>query len=289
MDNLFTLHRELRYRTYRHSDYQAFRISDPKPRHIHKALVRDRIVHHAIYRTLYPLFDKIFIADSFSCRNEKGTHKAILRFKRFSNIVSKNNRRTCWVLQCDVKRFFANMHHATLLAILEKKIADQNVLWLCTQVIQSFALASESGLPLGNLTSQLFANVYMNPFDQFVKHALREKYYIRYADDFVVFSDDREYLIKILQILQTFLGNTLNLQLHEDKVFIKTLASGIDFLGWVHFPDHRVLRTSTKRRMIKNMRNNSRFKTMASYQGLLQHGNTNILQKRVGLTNKLTH
>jgi len=130
------------------------------------------------------------------------------------------------------------------------------------------------GLPLGNLTSQLLVNVYMNEFDQFMKRKLKVKYYIRYADDFVILSENKEELCKIWRYIPIFLEEKLKLELHPDKVFIKTLASGVDFLGWVHFPYHRVLRTSTKRRMLKSMENDPKPETVQSYLGLLKHGNT---------------
>src|SRR3990167_6289553 len=120
MANVISLHQDLKNKTYKHSLYKAFRISDPKPLDIHKAQVRDRLLHHAIYRTLYPYFDKKFIHDSYSCRINKGTHKAIERFRTFSRKVSKNNTRTCFVLKCDIRKFFANIDHQTLKSILSK-------------------------------------------------------------------------------------------------------------------------------------------------------------------------
>ena len=129
-------------------------------------------------------------------------------------------------------------------------------------------------MPLGNLTSQLFSNVYMNEFDQFVKHKLKVKHYIRYADDFVIFSEDKKYLQNTTFAMQEFLYEKLKLKLHPDKVFIKTLSSGVDFLGWVNFPNHRVLRTVTKKRMLKRLQEINSLETVSSYLGLLKHGNT---------------
>jgi len=126
MDNILALHTDLKNKTYRHGGYHHFRISDPKPRDIHKASVRDRLVHHAIYRILYPYFDKRFIADSYSCRIGKGTHKALSRFRSFAYKVSRNNTRTCWVLKCDIRKFFANIDYDILITLLSIKIADQN-------------------------------------------------------------------------------------------------------------------------------------------------------------------
>ncbi len=139
----------------------------------------------------------------------------------------------------------------------------------------SSSVNCSKGLPLGNLTSQLLVNIYMNEFDQWVKHVLKAKYYIRYADDFVFFLDSREYLEGARQKVQDFLTCRLKLSLHPEKVFINTLASGVDFLGWVHFPHHKVLRTTTKKRMMRRVNE----KNVTSYLGLLSHGNEWKIQK----------
>ena len=276
MDNLLDIHRDLQAKTYRHGSYQAFKINDPKPRHIHKASVRDRLVHHALYRVLYPYFDRQFIYDSYSCRKNKGTHRAMNRFRRFVWKVSRNHSRTVWVLKCDVRKFFASIDHFRLKAILGRHIPDQNVLQLLGQVIDSFQTDEKSGvgLPLGNLTSQLLINVYMNEFDQFVKHRLKIKHYIRYADDFVILSADRQTLVKLLPEINEFLARELSLTLHPHKVSIKTLASGVDFLGWVHFPDHRILRATTRRRMSRKLADEHSEESRQSYLGILEHGNS---------------
>jgi RNA-directed DNA polymerase len=275
MDNILELHKDLADFTYKHGNYQAFNISDPKPRNIHKASVRDRLLHHAIYRILYPFFDRTFISDSFSCRLNKGTHKSINRFRSFAYKASKNNTKTCWVLKCDIKKFFANIDHRILIEILSEYISDKKILCLLGRVICSFSSASkEVGLPLGNLTSQLFVNVYMNEFDRFVKHKLKAKYYVRYADDFVVLSEDKKWLENQIQLIKDFLSENLKLDLHPDKVFIKTLYSGVDFLGWIHFPNHRIVRTVTKRKIIKIIRENQNLETINSYLGLIKHGNS---------------
>ncbi len=278
MSNLIGLHTDLATSNYAHSNYTAFNISDPKPRSIHKAIVRDRVLHHAIYRKLYPFFDRTFIADSFSCRLNKGTHKTIKRFNYFARKVSQNNTRTCWVLKCDVRKFFASIDHGILLQILSQYIPDLGILLLLENIIDSFSVSPGVGLPLGNLTSQLFCNVYMNELDQFVKHKLRVKHYVRYADDFVLISHDREYLEKQLTLIKAFLNAGLKLSLHPDKVSIKTYASGVDFLGWVNFPNHRVLRTVTKRRMFKRIGIYPTTETLNSYLGLLSHGDAHGLQ-----------
>ena len=292
MDNVLELHRELKNKTYGHGEYHHFRIADPKPRDIHKASVRDRLLHHALYRQLYPFFDKTFIADSYSCRVGKGTHKAMNRFRAFAYQVSKNHTRTCFVLKCDIKKFFASIDHAVLTKILHSYIADLDILRLLSQVVESFSsnniptysslLVCPKGLPLGNLTSQLLVNVYMNEFDRFVKHTLKVKHYIRYADDFVTLSHNKTHLKQTLSYMEVFLRERLRLELHPDKVYIKTFASGIDFLGWVHFSDHRVLRTSTKRRMFRRTAGlEEESPTVQSYLGMTAHGNAEKLRREV--------
>jgi len=281
MANIMNLHNDLVAMSYRHYGYEAFKISDPKPRNIHKASVRDRVLHRALYRILYPFFDRTFISDSYSCRYDKATYKAMDKFRKFFYKVSKNNKKTVWVLKCDIRKFFASVSHNTLEAILKSYISDDKILFLLWVIIDSFSVRVGTGLPLGNLTSQLFVNIYMNEFDQFMKHKLKAKYYIRYADDFVVMSDDKSWLQELLPKIGDFLGERLKLELHPDKVFIKILASGVDFLGWVHFPDHRVLRTTTKKRMFKRIKAKQDISTTQSYLGLISHGNTEKLKSEI--------
>jgi RNA-directed DNA polymerase len=294
--NLLEIFYLLKEKKYKHADYSVFNISDPKPRIIHKAVVRDRVLHHLIYKELYPYFDKKFIFDSYSCQKKKGVHKAIRKFKIFSDKVSKNNTKTCYILKCDIKKFFANIDHHILKKILEKYIKDKDIFNLLIEIIDSFSSVSyirdsvnvlsrenEKGLPLGNLTSQLLANIYMNEFDQFLKQKLKVKYYIRYADDFVVFSQNKKYLEFVLKRMKEFLEDNLKLFMHSNKVFIKTLASGVDFLGWVHFPRHRVLRTRTKNKVLRKINKYSKTETINSYRGFLSHGNTYKIRKKINL------
>jgi len=285
MDNILKLYRDLKEKTYIHGPYQSFKISDPKPRNIHKAIIRDRLLHHLLYRETYQYFDRKFINDSYSCRLDKGTHRAIRRLAKFGGQASENKHKTVWILKCDIRKFFASIDHEILKNILHKYIDDQNLLWLFGQVIDSFNTPSKIGigLPLGNLTSQLLVNVYMNEFDQFVKRTLKVTYYVRYADDFLFLSQDRDDLEKLLPPVENFLNERLKLFLHPKKVFIKTLASGADFLGWVQFGDHRVLRTATKRRLLKRIKQNGEPATMAAYTALLKHGNAYKLSKMANL------
>jgi retron-type reverse transcriptase len=202
--------------------------------------------------------------------------------------VSYNDTRTCWVLKCDIRKFFANIDHKILAEILKQYIPDSDIIWLTGRIIDSFSTSGKSnvGLPLGNLTSQLLVNIYMNKFDQFMKHGMKVKHYVRYADDFVVLSRDKDILLELLPKIGDFLNEELKLELHPDKVSIKTLASGIDFLGWVHFPDHRVLRTATKRRIMRRIARHPAPETADSYIGLLRHGNAYKIMGICELLNK---
>jgi retron-type reverse transcriptase len=278
--NLASLHQDLMFGRYRHGGYHFFKIADPKPRDIHKASVRDRVVHHALYRSLYPYFDTRFIYDSYSCRVQKGTHRALYRLESLIRKVGKNGTLTVWVLKCDIKKCFASVDRAILKEILKKHILCPKTMKVLNTVIDSFY--PDRGIPLGNLTSQLFINIYLHELDQAVKNIFKAKHYIRYADDFVVLSADKSWLEELLPKIADFLSERLRLELHPDKISIKTVASGIDFLGWVHFPNHRVLRTATKRRMFKRVEERKGNEaTLQSYLGLLSHGNARKLQKEI--------
>jgi retron-type reverse transcriptase len=205
------------------------------------------------------------------------------RFKKFALKVSQNNTRTCWVLKCDIKKFFASIDHEVLLEISENFITDKDILLLIKQIVESFNTEGKTsaGLPLGNLTSQLLVNIYMNKLDHFVKRELKVKYYIRYADDFILLSENKRQLENILAKISRFLESRLKLALHPDKVYIKTLASGVDFLGWVHFLDHRILRKSTKQRMFRRIVVNPKNESYQSYLGILDHGNASKIEREL--------
>ncbi len=281
MDNIFSLHQDLVYHNYEHNSYKEFKVFDPKLRNIHKASVRDRLLHHAIYRRLYPFFDKKFIYDSYSCRLEKGTHKAVSRFKYFFLKVSKNNTRTCWVLKGDIKRFFDSIDHEILINILKEYISDNNTISLLNTIIGSFQVKEGKGLPLGNLTSQLFSNIYLNKFDQFIKHQIHANFYIRYADDFIILSNNKEWLKEQINLIKDFLLIELKLDINTNKTFIKSIASGVDFLGWINFLDHKVLRRSTKRRMFRKLEMGCSDESLNSYLGLIKHGNSNKVKMKI--------
>ncbi len=289
--NIFQLHRDLRNKIYKHSPYEGFYIKDPKQRHIHKASVRDRILHHAVFSVVNPIFEPAFIPTSFSCRIGYGTHKGVEVLEEIIRKVSKNNTHPCFVLKCDVRKFFASVNHKILLSILGERIKDDDVMWLLKSIIGSYESArveyreqkTSIGIPIGNLTSQLFANVYMNELDQFVKHRLKIKHYVRYTDDFALISESPEELEKLLVPISEFLENELALKLHPNKSILRSVCQGVDFLGYVILPKYRLIRSKTKHRMFKKLEKRmEEYKTgsitrltfeqsLQSYLGVLSH------------------
>ena len=250
-NNIFRLREELLSKSWKCGGYQKFIIKDPKPRIIHKATVPDRLLYQAVYRILYPIFDRTFIFDSYSSRNGKGTHAGIKRLNVFLRKLSHNYTRPVYALKCDIKKFFDSIDHGILLELIQEKVSCPETMQLLEKVIDSFHKILGKGLPLGNVTSQIFANVYMNRFDWYVKKELKIKYYVRYCDDFVILSSDIGNLTKLILLLQKFLDKNLKLELHPDKILIRKFHQGIDFLGAVLLPHRIVVRTKTKRRMIK--------------------------------------
>ncbi|MFH1769682.1 MAG: reverse transcriptase domain-containing protein [Parcubacteria group bacterium] len=268
-DNLFRLYCELRAKTYQHSKYTPFYITDPKLRHIHKACVRDRIVHQALFRVLYLIFDRDFIFDSYSCRIGKGTHRAVRRLKQFCNKISGNDSENVFALKCDIKKYFDSINHCILLEIIKRRVKCPDTMKLIHAILSSFGEEEGKGLPLGNVTSQLFANIYMNEFDQFAKHILKARYYIRYCDDFIILTDNKEEIQRLIQEIHRFLQKRLKLLLHEDKIIVRSFRQGIDFLGYIVRPHCITLRTKTKKRILSKLKNDNK----ASYFGVLRHCN----------------
>lgn len=291
--NIFQLHRDLRNKTYRHGPYSGFWIHDPKQRHIHKATVRDRILHHAVFSVVNPIFEPTFIPTSFSCRIGYGTHKGVDVLQKMIVNTGKNNTSRCFVLKCDIKKFFDSVDHEILLSIIKKRIKDDDALWLLESVVRSYESAPGKGIPIGNLTSQLFANVYMNELDQFVKHRLKVKRYVRYTDDFAIVAQDKKYLEKLLPPISEFLENELAVKLHPNKIILRSICQGVDFLGYVIFPKHRLVRSKTKHRMFRKLGrrmeehragNTTKMnfeQSLQSYLGVLSHANTYRLRENI--------
>lgn len=282
-DNLFELRDELRSGNYRHSAYHPFTIRDPKQRSISKATVKDRIVHQAMVNIIEPCFERQFIFDSYSCRVGKGTHAAVRRLRTFLRRVSENDTRTVYALKCDVRKFFASIDHDILLSLLERQIADERTIVLVKNIINSFQTAEGKGIPLGNLTSQLFANIYLNELDRYVKMHLHEKYYLRYCDDFIILGLKRKELGELIVKIDAFLKHRLLLALHPNKVNICSWSQGIDFLGYVSLPHCALVRTKTAHRVLLRVAKNN----LTPYLGVCSHADTREL-KQVILTKVLS-
>ena len=250
--NLFDLQEELSSQTYRPGPYFHFPIRDPKPRIISAAPFRDRVVHHALVRVIEPIFERRFVHDSYACRVGKGTHRALGRCQLFA-------RRFRYVLQCDLIHFFPSIDHAILRDILAGRIADARTMWLVDQIIDSgcdvpnrypptyfpgddlFAANHPRGLPIGNLTSQFWANCYLNPLDQFIKRQLKCRGYVRYVDDLLLFADDKRILWQWKAAVVDFLVG-LRLRLHDRESTVYPVNTGIPFLGFRIYPDRRRLK-----------------------------------------------
>jgi len=256
-ENLLQLRLELLHKTYEPGRYRTFMIHDPKPRMISAAPYRDRVVHHALCRVIEPIFERTFIYDSYANRVRKGTHKAILRYQRYA-------RRFPYVLKCDIRKFFPSIDHALLKQALRWKIRCPDTLWLTDAIIDGSneqgapvewfpeddlfsPVLRRRGLPIGNLTSQFWGNVYLNRFDHFVKQELGVPGYIRYVDDFVLFSPDKAQLWAWQQACACYLER-LRLRMHPDKTQVYRVADGIPFLGFtVHPHGRRVQKPKLKR------------------------------------------
>jgi len=238
--NIKILHEDLKNESYRPKPLVTFILRDPKTRRISKSIFRDRIVHHAIVGIVEPFFDKTFIYDSCANRIGKGTLFALKRLEVFQRKVTSNLSRESFCLKADIKHYFQELDRNILLRIIRKKIGCEKTLRLIELIIYNFE--GKKGMPLGNLTSQFFANVYLNELDYFVKHELKAKYYIRYVDDFVILHSSKKQLKRWKQEIDLFLKENLKLELHPDKSRIISLSKGIGFLGFRNFYHFRLLR-----------------------------------------------
>ncbi len=284
-DHIFALYDDLVNKTYTHGPYHTFNVYDPKFRVINKATVRDRVVHHLLFRYFELLFQPRFIYQSYSCQKGKGVHLAVESVSRALRKASRNYTCTVWTLKLDIKKFFDSVDHEILLGLLHKRMTDTDVCWLLERIVRGYSSpqGAGKGVPIGNLTSQIFANIYLSELDYFVKFELQERYYFRYADDFVVLHHDPAHLNDLIDKIKVFLAERLALSLHSQKIISRKFSQGIDFLGYVLLPHYSILRTTTKRRIFKkiDMRveeyntdlcdDLSLNQTMQSYLGILTH------------------
>lgn len=291
-DNLFSLHEKLKTGNYVHAGYSYFRISDPKKRDIWKAAVRDRIAHQALYAYLCKTYEPLFIDFSFSSRKNKGTRKAVLALSGAAKDLRKN-RGKCLAMKCDVRKYFGNIDHKILLSILRKNIADDKIFNLLKIVVESFNKDAGKGIPLGNITSQVFANIYLNELDEFTAGLPDVKYFVRYNDDFIVLERNKERLFADIEKIKLFLKQRLELELPKEKTIFRKLNWGVDFCGCIILPGAVILRQKTKNRILANMVNlrlrrekrkisRSDFAKVAdSYFGLLKHVNSYNLKEKI--------
>jgi retron-type reverse transcriptase len=233
LGNLLKLHEELKNETYKPELLRIFILRDPKTRKISKANFRDRVIHHALVRVLEPIFENGFIYDSCTNQKGKGNLFALKRFEEFKRKVSRNGKVNGWfnsnqikgyVLKADVRHYFQEVNHEILLKIISIKIKDERVLELIGKILVNGQEKEGIGMPLGNLTSQFFANIYLNELDYFVKHKLKAKYYLRYVDDFMILHENKEQLEIWKEEIQRFLQDNLKLELHPEKSKIIPLS-----------------------------------------------------------------
>ena len=286
-EQLFALQEELRTKTYQPGPYASFFVHEPKKRLISAAPFRDRVVHHALCRVIEPIWESRFIDTSYANRVGKGTHRALDKTTEYA-------RRYRWFLQCDVRQFFPSIDHETLRRELTCLIADEDVLWLCDVILESgvgvlseqydmvwfqgdnlLAANRPRGLPIGNLTSQFLANVYLSQFDHFVKRELKCQAYLRYVDDFLLFGDDlRQLYAWRVEIIRKMAE--MRLTIHEERAQVFPVQSGIPFLGFRIYPDHRRVKSrkviSYRRKLHRTLSGNFTFVGLtASLQGWVNH------------------
>ena len=300
--NLLNLKTQLETQTYRPGTFRTFEIVEPKHRIISVAPYRDRVIHHGLCNIIVPIFERTFIADTYANRIGYGTHKALQRFTTFA-------RSTKYILQCDIKKYFPSIDLEILKTLIRRKIKCKDTLWLIDTIVDSSneqeptynyfpgdTLLTPSqrrrGLPIGNLTSQFFAGIYLNGFDHFIKEQLKAKKYIRYVDDFALFSDDRQFLQDARIAIEDYLVN-LRLTIHPIKSQLFETRIGATFLGFRILPDRIRIRTENLRRSKRRLRQfqadyargKMNFQDIAhsirSWQAHLDHGDTHQLQQQL--------
>ena len=270
---LLKLERELKNHTYHPGRSICFIITDPKPREVFAADFRDRVIHHLLVGYLEPIWEKIFVHHSYSCRQNKGAHTAIKDFRRFSIEISQNFSKPAYYLHIDISAFFMSLKKEILFDIIKRHTKNPDILWLTEQIIfqdptqnfyykgnpklqklipphkSLFHLPKNQGLPIGNLTSQFFANIYLNEIDQFAKHQLKIKYYLRYVDDLLLLSQNTKQLIEWKNKIDDFLWNKLEIKLHPKKQVLQSIYKGANFIGFIVKPRHTFIRNRTVKKL----------------------------------------
>ena len=274
-DNLFALRDELHAGKYKHSPYRHFPVFDNKKRDIHKAETRDKIVHQTLSDYLEKLFEPSFIADSYASRKGKGIHRAIKALRYFIRLAGED----CFVLKCDIRKYFDSIDHNVLLSRLSAKIKDKKAFLVAEEIVGSFESekGSRKGIPLGNVTSQVFANIYLDSLDKFIKQKLGARYYVRYNDDIAIADNDRVRLNTIRIAIQTFAKNSLLLEIPDSKTSIRKVSRGIEFLGSVITPEAVMLRGTTKAKIFSKMTE----KNIHSKLGMLKQGDFFFLRQKL--------
>jgi retron-type reverse transcriptase len=297
LDNLIRLQEELKSFTYKPRPLKTFILRDPKIRRISKSDFRDRVIHHALCNIIEPIFDKMFIYDSCANRKGKGNLKAIERFYIFIRKVSRNgkingrfndNQVKGYCLRADIRHYFQEVNHEILVKIIRRKIQDEKVIWLIEQILANHSV-KDKGMPLGNLTSQFFANVYLNELDYFVKHKLKARYFIRYVDDFIILHSSKSWLEVWKKQINDFLNKELKIELHKEKTKIITLSRGIDFVGFRNFYYFRLLKKRNIRKMLSKIykykngeiQHNKLIESFQGWQAYAKWANTYKLRNRL--------
>ena len=305
-ENLIQLQYELMTKTYGVGKYREFFVHEPKKRLIMALPFRDRVVQWAIYQILNPFFEKGYIGDSYACRVERGTHKAVDRLQYWLRYMIRRHEQF-YALKMDISKYFYRVDHNVLMDILRRRIGDNDLLWLLDTIVRcehtKFGIplgdhqfeadrVGGLGMPIGNLTSQMFANLYLNELDQYAKQTLHVKRYLRYMDDVVVLHEDKKYLWDLKERLDEFITHRLHLELNN-KTMVRTVSQGVEFVGYRIWPTHRKLRKKTAKRMKERMlyltkayrRGEASLdvikNSLQSYMGLLQHANCYNLQCKI--------
>lgn len=271
--NINQLHELLKNKEYQTSTYDIFKVYEPKEREVYRlSYFPDRITHHAIMHVLEPIFVANYTADTYSCIKKRGIHAASFALRK----ALKNESETTYCLKLDIKKFYPNVDHDILKSLLRRKFKDKDLLWLLDEIIDS-----ANGLPIGNYLSQYLANFYLSYFDHWLKEQLRVKYYFRYADDLVILHNDKTYLHQLLNTIKYYFKDCLKLEIKENWQVFPVKDRGIDFVGYVHYHTHVLLRKRIKQNYARMLKKNPNTVSIASYKGWLKHCNSKNLQKKL--------